>query len=105
MFTDTRNHCKGSEIGKNINDDIGKLVAKGLKPEIQRALDIVRVVGNEAVHPGTIDLRDDRDSASKLFGLVNRIAYDMITHPKEIAALYSELPPEKILAIEKRDAT
>jgi hypothetical protein len=90
--------------GKNINEDIATLVSRGLRPEIQRALDIVRVVGNEAVHPGTIDLRDNRETASKLFGLVNRIASDMITHPKEIAAMYETLPVEKLRAIEQRDA-
>lgn len=92
------------EAGKSIDKDIKSLVSKGLKPEIQRALDIVRVVGNEAVHPGTIDLNDDRGTAGTLFSLVNRIAYDMISHPKEIAALYNELPAEKIKAIETRDA-
>ena len=31
--------------GKNINDDIAALVTRGLNPEIQKALDIVRVIG------------------------------------------------------------
>jgi hypothetical protein len=90
--------------GKNINFDIGEMVKSGLNPKIQKALDIVRVVGNEAVHPGTMDLRDDRETAIKLFGLVNHIAIDMISQPKEIEALYGTLPPEKLAAIVKRDA-
>jgi hypothetical protein len=89
--------------GKNINNDIGEMVKKGLDPRIQKALDIVRVVGNEAVHPGAMDLRDDRETATKLFGLVNRIAYDMITHPKEIDALYNNLPAPQLDGIVKRD--
>jgi hypothetical protein len=91
------------ESGKNINDDIANLVRKGLDKRIQRALDIVRVVGNDSVHPGQIDLRDDRDTATKLFGLVNLIAEKMITEPKHVDDLYASLPEEKRKAIEKRD--
>jgi hypothetical protein len=53
------------EKGRNIDEDIGHLVRKGLPPLVQQALDAVRVIGNEAVHPGTIDLKDDRDTAGR----------------------------------------
>lgn len=86
-----------------INEMIADLVKRGLSPLVQRALDVVRVVGNEAVHPGTIDLLDDHDTAMKLFGLVNLIGEAMISQPKHVAALYSSLPPEKLAAIAKRD--
>jgi hypothetical protein len=80
------------------------LVKDGLDVRIQKALDVVRVVGNEAVHPGQMDMKDNRETASKLFSLVNKIAYDTITHPKELNALYGELPASKLKEIEKRDA-
>lgn len=62
------------EKGENINDDIANLVTKGLSPTLQKSLDIVRVVGNEAVHPGELDLKDDRDTAIKLLKIINSIA-------------------------------
>lgn len=89
--------------GKNIDDDIATLVKKGLNPMIQKALDAVRVIGNEAVHPGTLDLKDDRDTAIKLFKLVNIIAEQMISNQKHVEELYSQLPEAKRKAIEKRD--
>src|SRR5688500_789233 len=72
------------EPGNNINNDIASLVKKGLSVTMQQALDSVRVIGNDAVHPGEMDLKDDRDTALKLFTLVNLIAHRMITEPREV---------------------
>ena len=55
------------ESGKDINKDIAALVKKGLPVQIQKSLDVVRVIGNESVHPGQIDLKDNIAIASKLF--------------------------------------
>ncbi|MBN2129038.1 MAG: DUF4145 domain-containing protein [Sedimentisphaerales bacterium] len=96
--------CKAlGEKGGKLDDDISSLVAKGLNPLVQKSLDIVRVIGNEAVHPGTIDLNDNRDTADQLFGLINSIADQMITHPKAVESLYQGLPERKRKAIEKRN--
>ncbi len=97
--------CKHlGEKGKNINQDIGSLVKKGLDKKIQQALDIVRVVGNNALHPGQIEIKDNDEVAKNLFGLVNIISEEMITRPKNIDAAYSKLIPESTKeAIKKRD--
>ena len=89
--------------GKNVNLDIASLVKDGLPEKIQKALDTVRVTGNESVHPGTLDLRDSPEIAAKLFKLVNFIAEKMLTEPKEIDELYKKLPRSKLDEIEKRD--
>lgn len=89
--------------GKNINDDIKALVADGLNPRIQMALDVVRVVGNNAVHPGQIDLKDDRSTAESLFRLLDLIVEKMISEPKHVEEAYAALPEEARQYIEKRD--
>jgi len=91
------------ESGKNIDQDIGSLVKKGLPADLQQALDVVRVIGNNAVHPGRIDMKDDSATAHTLFGLVNIIADRMISQPKRIAELYGDLPAKALAAIQKRD--
>jgi len=92
------------EPGKDLNTDIGSLVKKGLLPKTQKALDIVRLVGNDAVHPGQIDLSDRPETAKKLFALVNIIAQQMITDPKQVSKLFEELPETKKQQIVKRDS-
>lgn len=91
------------EKGRNIDDDIASMVKKGLDVRVQKALDIVRVIGNEAVHPGQIDLNDNRGTAEELFRLVNLIADIMISQPKHIREMYESLPAGKLKAIERRD--
>lgn len=96
--------CKHlGQPGQNINDDIKALVAGGLDPRVQQALDAVRVIGNNAVHPGQIDLRDDRATAESLFRLLNLVAEKMISEPKHVDEVYSALPEDARKAIEKRD--
>lgn len=96
--------CKAlGEPGKDINTDIKNLVIKGLPHKVQEALDSVRVIGNEAVHPGELNLNDNKDIASKLFKLINFIATKMITEPKEIDELYNSLPKGKLEGIKNRD--
>lgn len=92
------------EQGKNINEDIKSLVAKGLSPVVQKALDVCRVVGNNAVHPGELDINDTPEIAHQLFKMINFIVEDRITKPKEIQALFDQLPPGAVEAIAKRDA-
>ncbi len=89
--------------GKKLDEDIGALVKKGLDPRVQKALDVVRVVGNQAVHPGQIDLRDDKATAAKLFNLVNVIVEATISTPKHIDAMFETLPEGALKAIERRD--
>ena len=91
------------EKGKDLNTDIGNLVKQGLPDRIKKALDIVRVIGNNAVHPGQIDLEDAPETAAVLFELINQIADSMITQPSGINRIYESLPEGAREQIEKRD--
>jgi hypothetical protein len=91
------------EKGKDINADIGALVKKGLAVEVQQALDSLRVIGNNAVHPGEMDLTDDRETALALFDVLNFIVEQRVAQPKKLQALYDRLPSGAKDAIEKRD--
>ncbi len=88
--------------GENINDDITALVSKGLPERVQQALDIVRVTGNHAVHPGQIDV-DDPDVVARLFDLINIITEYTISMPSRIGLIYSQLPESAHEQIKKRD--
>lgn len=97
--------CKHlGEKGENINTDIKNLVQKGLPEKMQKALDSVRVIGNNAVHPGQINIDDKPESAIKLFGFINVICEIMITQPKQIDEFYDYNIPDNLKdAIDKRD--
>jgi hypothetical protein len=87
------------------NDDIKYLVEKGLPILVQQALDYCRVIGNNSVHPGEININDSPDIAATLFEMINFIVEDRIAKPKQIEAFYNGLPEGARKAIEKRDAS
>jgi len=91
------------EPGRDVNQDIAALVRQGLPVTMQQALDSVRVIGNEAVHPGELDVRDNPEVVSVLFTIVNLIVEKMLTEPRKIAELYQALPPRKLDGIAQRD--
>jgi len=96
--------CKDlGQSGKDINEDIRKLVENGLDADVQEALDSLRVIGNNAVHPGELDLKDDTETATALFSLLNFIVDDRIAQPKKRKAIFAKLPARAVEAIKKRD--
>ncbi|MFH1113418.1 MAG: DUF4145 domain-containing protein [Pseudomonadota bacterium] len=68
------------------------ITANDLNMDIQQALHGVRVIGNEAVHPGVLDLNDNLDVVVTLFGLVNHIADVLITQPRKRQEFFDGMP-------------
>ncbi len=89
--------------GDSLNQRIGDLVAHGLPPEIQQALDYVRVTGNDHVHPGMLVEDEPGATALQLFTIVNAIVERMVVFPKKMKALYDDLPDSKRAQIDRRD--
>ncbi|WP_027938139.1 DUF4145 domain-containing protein [Anaeroarcus burkinensis] len=94
-----------SEMGHigNINDAIGELVKQGLPQQIQQGLDTIRVIGNNAVHPGKLDIKDDTDTVHFLFQCLNMIVEHMITQPRKAQEMFNLLPQGAKDAIARRD--
>lgn len=85
--------CKHlGQPGENLNTDIGALWAQGLSMEIGQALDAVRVIGNNCVHPSQIQIDDNVATARTLLKLVNYIVEKMIGDPQEVKAIFDSLP-------------
>jgi hypothetical protein len=59
------------ESGKYLDDEIGALISKGLKVEIQEAMGALRVLAYNGA--GDIDLKEDKATATRIFALLKMI--------------------------------
>ena len=89
--------------GKNINEDIKRLVKHELIRDTQQALDIIRIIGNNSVHPSEINLNEDAKTVLNVFELINFIVDQLITRPGMIREMYSKLPENDKKNIMDRD--
>lgn len=98
LLIDSR--VKGAD---SLNAKIGRLRQSGVPQDVIDALDIVRVTGNNAVHPGQIDVVDE--TADALFRLLNMLVDQLVTRPREISELRAALPQGAREAIARRDSS
>lgn len=89
---------------QSLDVKIGSLVKKGLDKQVSNALDSLRVFGNNAVHPGEINIDDSPEIASALFEALNLIVDRMITVKRKIDGLYSKIPDSQKEHITHRDS-
>lgn len=89
--------------GKNINDDIATIVERGVDQQVQKALDIIRVFGNNGAHNNSVNINEKLEDVQFMFSLINFVADKMITQKKEIDGLYDGLPEGIKNQIKNRD--
>lgn len=97
--------CRALQLGEpsKLDAAIGLLVANGLSTTVQQGLDNVRVIGNDAVHAGQIDVHDTPEVATVLMVCMNLAVEQLIAVPQQIAQLHQSLPKAKLDGIATRD--
>jgi hypothetical protein len=91
---------------KSLNELIPIAKRQGLPIAVEHGLDVLRVTGNGALHPGQIDL-DEEDPAgtvSSLCLLINLTVEHLVAAPQMAAEMFAALPAGIRAAIEKRDS-
>ncbi|MBN1303340.1 MAG: hypothetical protein JXA13_02820 [Anaerolineales bacterium] len=92
---------KGIDSGQDAAGLEGKGL-EGLAPRLREALDSLRVTGQNALPPGLIDPDDNRDTAVQLLVLLNTIADQIISHPRQVEAIYEQLPKSQKSSSKKK---
>ena len=95
--------CKSLKCeGDNLQKQIERLAESGkVSSDVIKAADIVRLVGNDAVHPNRvgIDIENDPGIVPALFWFINLIAEKAISEPRrtkeEIAKISAAFPAAK----------
>jgi hypothetical protein len=91
--------------GPTLNEHIGLLVGNGLYKQTADMFDAVRLVGNDAVHPiDKVGLGEDPNRVRMLFYLVNEIADEVITKPRQRTEATAWIPEEERKKMAERDA-
>lgn len=90
--------------GSSIDKQIQNLIKSGEDPSDVLYMDICRILGNESVHPGTINLNEDTDTAAVLFMFINMATSRLFTVKRQINEIYQKLPAGARKALEDRNA-
>lgn len=82
--------------GGNLCDDICGVVNVGnfnqlQKDKLQKAMDSIRLIGNNAVHPSELNINDNLEIARTLFDMINFIVKEVVVKPKEFEKKLEEV--------------
>jgi Domain of unknown function (DUF4145) len=88
--------CKHLKLpGSRLVDMIPRLRDMGLREDVIEMAHVVRLSGNNAVHPGSIDAGDNLESALSLFSLLNLIAYFTLSSSRVLQDAKEKMPVGK----------
>jgi hypothetical protein len=89
---------------KTIDAAIAAAYANNTPDGIVKAMDYVRVTGNQAVHDGQVQMNEDPDMLPSLFALLRYILDDKVVKEAKANRLHATLPADKLAGIEQRNA-
>lgn len=84
----------------SINKNIG-ILSEQVDEYTQKALDLIRVNGNNAVHPGEICIEEE--SIEHMYEILNMIVQKLISDKKQIDDLFKKIPESYKKSIKRRD--
>lgn len=94
-----RGHIKGTLFAR-----AGSLVSEMSSLHGRQAVDIVRVFGNESIHPGKMEANDIAENAERMFDAINLIVEEVYDRPARFSQLFEKLSPSQRREIERRDS-
>lgn len=81
----------------NLYEKINNFVGEDKGSDLEHSLTSVRVIGNDCVHSGVLDIKDNKPVAVALFNIINYIIEDTITKKRKIDEIYNIIPDSKKL--------
>ena len=87
--------CGANGLSGNFWNMISELKNRGGSRRLIRALDAVRIIGNDAAHAGEIHLDDNEEQVGVLFVLLNLIVDEFYAQDALVDAVYERLPDSK----------
>ena len=90
---------KGGEKN-DINENI-RILSKEVDEDTWKAMDLIRIIGNNAVHPGEIQVEEE--NTEYMYNLLNIIVQKTISNKKQIGDRFKRLPKSIKESINRRN--
>lgn len=78
-----------------IKDSVDAMIQQGFSPTQCKMFDTARIIGNNSVHPGSLNVDEDPELVTITFKFINLLVERLITLPKNVETLYSKCPEKQ----------